>query len=65
MQDAAAGAVYVQTNAPQNAVIGYRRADDGTLTQQGTFETGGAGSDEAHLPSQGPWSSRATAATCS
>ncbi len=53
MQDAAAGAVYVQTNAPRNAVIAYRRAEDGSLSQQGMYETGGAGSDAPHLPSQG------------
>jgi len=53
MKDAAAGAVFVQTNAPQNAVLAYRRGDDGTLTKQGTYPTGGAGSDAPHLPSQG------------
>jgi 6-phosphogluconolactonase (cycloisomerase 2 family) len=47
------GAVFVQTNAAQNEVIAYARDADGMLTHVGTFATGGAGSDEAHLPSQG------------
>ncbi|HEX6263829.1 MAG TPA: beta-propeller fold lactonase family protein [Actinomycetota bacterium] len=47
------GAVFAQTNAAHNEVIAYSRDADGMLTQTGTFATGGAGSDEAHLPSQG------------
>jgi 6-phosphogluconolactonase (cycloisomerase 2 family) len=47
------GAVFVQTNAPRNAVIAYERAADGRLAMRDTVETGGAGSDAAHLPSQG------------
>ena len=47
------GAVFAQTNAAHNEVIAYSRDADGMLTQAGTFATGGAGSDEAHLPSQG------------
>ena len=31
------GAVYVQTNEPENAVIAYRRGDDGALTRLGAF----------------------------
>lgn len=53
MQGMVEGAVYVQTNEPRNAVIAYRRAGDGTLTMGETYETGGAGSDAPHLPSQG------------
>ncbi len=47
------GAVFVQTNAAHNEVIAFARDAAGTLTHLGTFATGGAGSDEAHLPSQG------------
>ena len=47
------GAVFVQTNAAHNEVIAFTRGTDGKLTPAGTFATGGAGSDEAHLPSQG------------
>lgn len=47
------GAVFVQTNAAHNEVIAYARDAAGMLTHAGTFATGGAGSDEAHLPSQG------------
>ena len=47
------GAVYVQTNEPDNAVIAYRRAADGSLTRLGTFPTGGAGDAKPHLTSQG------------
>ncbi len=38
--------VYVATNNPdrgQNAVLAYRRADDGTLSQAGCYLTGGTG----------------------
>lgn len=47
------GAVYVQTNEPQNAVVVFRRGADGTLTRAETHETGGAGDDHPHLTSQG------------
>jgi YVTN family beta-propeller protein len=47
------GAVFVQTNAAHNEVIAFSRAADGTLSPAGTFATGGAGDDNAHLPSQG------------
>jgi 6-phosphogluconolactonase len=53
METSMEGAVFVQTNAAQNEVVAYARDDDGMLTHVGTFATGGAGSDEAHLPSQG------------
>ncbi|MEO8475841.1 MAG: beta-propeller fold lactonase family protein [Actinomycetota bacterium] len=48
-----AGAVFVQTNEPRNAVIVYERAADGRLARGSTVATGGAGSDTPHLPSQG------------
>jgi 6-phosphogluconolactonase (cycloisomerase 2 family) len=47
------GAVYVQTNEPTNAVIAFRRSADGGLERAGTHETGGTGTGEPHLPSQG------------
>ena len=47
------GAVFVQTNAAHNEVIAYTRDAAGMLMRAGTFATGGAGNDEAHLPSQG------------
>ena len=47
------GAVFVQTNEPTNAVIAFRRDADGGLEKVGAHETGGAGSGEPHLPSQG------------
>ena len=49
----AAGAVFVQSNAPRNAVIAYERSADGRLEERATVETGGVGSDAPHLPSQG------------
>lgn len=54
-----ADAVFVQTdNVGGNSVVAYRRAADGTLTQAGTYPTGGsggvlAGSVVDHLASQG------------
>jgi DNA-binding beta-propeller fold protein YncE len=51
--------VYVQTDNPAgNAVVVYRRAHNGTLTQAGEYSTGGlggilAGSQVDHLASQG------------
>jgi 6-phosphogluconolactonase len=47
------GAVYVQTNEPENRVIAFRRAADGALEKLGAYATGGAGSGTPHLPSQG------------
>ena len=53
MENETTGAVYVQTNdADANEVVAYRRAADGSLTQAGTFATGGRGTGERHLPSQ-------------
>jgi DNA-binding beta-propeller fold protein YncE len=54
-----AGAVFVQTDDPAgNAIVAYDRAPDGTLSQAGTYATGGlggvlAGSAVDHLASQG------------
>jgi 6-phosphogluconolactonase (cycloisomerase 2 family) len=48
-----AGAVYVQTNEADNAVIAFVRAVDGGLTNLGSHATGGAGDSVAHLTSQG------------
>jgi 6-phosphogluconolactonase (cycloisomerase 2 family) len=53
MSDDFAGAVYVQTNEPQNCVVAFRRAADGSLERGATYATGGAGSGAPHLPSQG------------
>jgi 6-phosphogluconolactonase (cycloisomerase 2 family) len=49
----AAGAVYVQSNEPDNQVISYRRGEDGTLARAGSWVTGGKGSNTPHLTSQG------------
>jgi 6-phosphogluconolactonase (cycloisomerase 2 family) len=48
-----AGAVYVQTNEPDNQVIAFARAADGGLTGLGRSATGGKGDGVAHLTSQG------------
>jgi len=48
-----AGAVYVQTNEPDNGVIAYRRGADGMLSQLGRYPTGGSGDAKPHLTSQG------------
>ncbi|MGH2595781.1 MAG: lactonase family protein [Actinomycetota bacterium] len=48
-----AGAVYVQTNEPDNHVLGFTRAADGALTPAGSTATGGKGDGVAHLTSQG------------
>jgi 6-phosphogluconolactonase (cycloisomerase 2 family) len=53
METSMEGAVFVQTNAAHNEVIAYARDTAGMLMHAGTFATGGAGNDEAHLPSQG------------
>jgi 6-phosphogluconolactonase (cycloisomerase 2 family) len=53
------GAVFVQTdNVGGNAIVAYHRAPDGTLTQAGSYPTGGlggvlGGSVVDHLASQG------------
>jgi 6-phosphogluconolactonase len=47
------GAVFVQTNEPTNRVLAFRRDADGSLGEPIAYETGGAGSNAAHLPSQG------------
>jgi hypothetical protein len=53
------GAVFVQTNGVDaNSVVVYDRAPDGTLTQAGTYATGGrggiaVGAPSDHLASQG------------
>jgi 6-phosphogluconolactonase (cycloisomerase 2 family) len=47
------GAVYVQTNEPENRVIGFRRGSDGALERTGEVSTGGAGDAVPHLTSQG------------
>ena len=49
----ASGAVFVQSNEPENRVIAFARSDDGALTEVGTYETGGAGDAKPHLTSQG------------
>ena len=44
--DAAAGGVFVMSNILEgNTIVGYSRADDGTLTLAGEFATGGLGGD--------------------
>ena len=53
METSMEGAVFVQTNAAHNEVFAYARDAAGMLTHEGAFATGGAGSNEAHLPSQG------------
>jgi 6-phosphogluconolactonase len=47
------GAVYVQTNEPQNQVLAFRRSSDGALTETGRYVTGGKGDGMPHLTSQG------------
>jgi len=48
-----AGAVSVQTNdAAGNEIIVYARAKDGSLARLGSYEAGGRGSGEPHLPSE-------------
>jgi 6-phosphogluconolactonase (cycloisomerase 2 family) len=47
-------AVYVQTNdATQNEILSFRRAEDGALVPSGRYSTGGRGTGQPHLPSQG------------
>jgi 6-phosphogluconolactonase (cycloisomerase 2 family) len=47
------GAVFVQTNESQNAVVVFTRDGNGALTMQASYDTGGGGDGEPHLPSQG------------
>jgi len=50
----AAAAVYVQTNAADgNEVLAFERGADGRLAPSGRVATGGRGTGEAHLASQG------------
>lgn len=52
--DKGTGFVYVQANEPErNRLLALRRADDGTLTFAGAYETGGVGDGKPHLTSQG------------
>src|SRR5215217_7802579 len=53
MNGTASGAVYVQTNAAPNEVIGFHRAGDGSLNRIGSVATGGDGDSSPHLTSQG------------
>jgi 6-phosphogluconolactonase (cycloisomerase 2 family) len=47
-------AVFVQTNETGvNRVVAYSRADDGTLSELGSYPTGGSGDGRVHLTSQG------------
>jgi 6-phosphogluconolactonase (cycloisomerase 2 family) len=47
-------AVYMQTNETgENRIVAYSRADDGTLSELGSYPTGGVGDGVAHLTSQG------------
>jgi 6-phosphogluconolactonase len=46
--------VYIQSNETEgNRVIAFRRDFDGSLSQRGTFSTGGAGTGSPYLQSQG------------
>lgn len=47
------GAVYVQTNEPDNRVVAFGRAAVGSLTELGSYSTGGKGDGVPHLTSQG------------
>ena len=54
MNDSNIPAVYVQTNeAHGNRVLAFRREADGSLSDLGTYPTGGAGDGKPHLTSQG------------
>jgi 6-phosphogluconolactonase (cycloisomerase 2 family) len=47
-------AVYVQTNdAAENEIVAFGRAEDGALASLGSYATGGRGTGQRHLPSQG------------
>jgi 6-phosphogluconolactonase (cycloisomerase 2 family) len=47
------GAVFVQTNELRNRVLAFERDSLGALGVPTAYETGGAGTGVAHLPSQG------------
>lgn len=47
------GAVYVQTNEPENRVIAFERSADGSITEKVEIAAGGAGDGKPHLTSQG------------
>lgn len=47
------GLLFVQRNDSPNAVIVFRRAEDGDLTRLASVETRGSGQGQPHLPSQG------------
>lgn len=47
------GAVYVQTNEPDNRVVAFGRGAGGNLTELGSFATAGKGDAVPHLTSQG------------
>ena len=47
------GAVYVQTNEPDNHMIAFARGSDGALRESGRHATGGKGDGMPHLTSQG------------
>ncbi len=49
----APGAVFVQTNEPENRVLVFGRDADGALGEPVAYATGGAGTGMPHLPSQG------------
>jgi len=54
MQDSKHPAVFVQTNeVDANRVIAFRRDADGSLSELGSYATGGAGDGTPHLTSQG------------
>jgi 6-phosphogluconolactonase len=53
MDEAMAGAVYVQTNEIENRVIAFRRGADGSLEKAADASTGGEGDSVPHLTSQG------------
>jgi 6-phosphogluconolactonase (cycloisomerase 2 family) len=47
-------AVYVQTNDPaNNEVVAFRRSEEGSLQPLGRYATGGRGTGQPHLASQG------------
>lgn len=52
-EESMTGAVYVQTNEPENRVVAYGRGMDGALERIGDVATGGAGDAVPHLTSQG------------
>src|ERR1700751_2787392 len=49
-----AAAIYVQTNdAAENEIVAFSRAEDGALALLARYSTGGRGTGQPHLPSQG------------